>query len=92
MCVPLYHENVIGISAGANYLQSSTRGAKTMAYYRRDVDGEWTTEALLDMALTMLETARDEHHQAWLTHNSTMSTIRTRVESFGKPLFENAPK
>jgi hypothetical protein len=64
-------------------------------YFRHDAAGDWTTEALLDMALNMLELAREEQEKSrrkdkWLVGNSTMVALRDRVASFGKPLFENA--
>ncbi len=56
-------------------------------YRRHDDAGEWTTEALLEMALNMLEYAREEQstrkRNRWLEKNSTLEAIRARVESFG---------
>jgi hypothetical protein len=64
-----------------------------MAYNRFNNIGEWTDQALLDMAMVMLQTAREEQQKSrrkdkWLVDNATLKAIEERVESFGKPIFE----
>jgi hypothetical protein len=64
-----------------------------MAYNRFNKCGEWTDQALLDMAMVMLQTARDEQikrrrKDKWLVDNSTLAAIEERVASFGEPIFE----
>jgi hypothetical protein len=68
-----------------------------MAYHRRDSVGEFTTEALLEMAMNMLVECQQEQmlsrtKNKWLVNNSTLTAIKDRVVSFGEPRFENAPE
>jgi hypothetical protein len=63
-------------------------------YFRRDTNGEWTTEALLDMALHMLDLAREEQEKSrrkdkWLIGNATLAAIRERVAEFGEPIYHD---